>query len=149
MLFGMHVRRMRCSRYKLIWVQTRKKGKFFHHEDSRGAGWPHSWPCFEQKVGLETSWGSFQTELSSTLSAFNSSHRDNPSSTSSVWWAHPVETRRVLAFSRLSKTSLGNDSQKRWHQKLSTAHCWESAAPIHLSTSTGEHFQNYWFSWHT
>lgn len=27
------------------------------------AGWPEDWPCFEQWVGLETSWDSFQTEL--------------------------------------------------------------------------------------
>lgn len=97
-------------------VQTRKKGKLFHQEDSRGTGWP----CFEQKIGLETSWGPFQPELSSILSAFNSSHRDNPSSTSSVWWAHPVETSRALAFSGLSRTSLGNNSQKIWHQKLNS-----------------------------
>lgn len=67
-------------------VQTRKKWKFFHHEDSRGTGWPHSWSFFEQKVGLETSWGPFQTELSSVLSGFKSAHRDSPSSTSSLWW---------------------------------------------------------------
>lgn len=36
-------------------VQAKKKEKFFHHENSKGTGWPHIWLCFEQKVGLETS----------------------------------------------------------------------------------------------
>lgn len=36
-----------------------------------------------------------------------------------------------------------------WHQKVSPAYCWESAAPIHLGTSTGEHSQTYWSLWHS
>ena len=30
----------------------------------RSPVWPHTWPCFEQEVGAETSWGPFQPKLS-------------------------------------------------------------------------------------
>lgn len=120
-------------------VQTRKKGKFFHHEDSRGTGWPQSWSCFEQKVGLETSWGPFQPELSSILSGFESCHRHSPSSTSSVWWAHPV-----------SSPGPPWEMIDRKYGTRSSQLC--TAGNLQLQSTSvhphGEHFQSYWFSSH-
>lgn len=128
MLFVLHVRRTRCSRYKFIGERVRpeKRGNSFimrtaEEQADLIAGHALSRRWTGDLLGSLSAWIIFNFEWIWVMS------QTQPLFHQLCVMGSPCE---------LSRTSLGNDRQKIRHQELSAVHCWESAAPIHLGAPT-------------